>query len=148
MRPGKEAIAVDIERLQRIIKLLKDEGLSEITISEGETRITVRRDAAPVEAARPVPPAPANGESPVGDDGRFTLTAPLVGTFYRRPSPEDEPFVRPGDLVEPGTTVGIIEAMKVMNEIKAEQPGRLVRAMVDDGDPVEYSQILFIFERP
>jgi len=139
---------VELERLQQIVKLLKEQGLSEITLEEGDARVTVRQDlmvpTAPQVSVTPVAPPT---EQPAVDDGTFKLTAPLVGTFYRRPSPEDEPFIRPGDIVEAGTTVCIIEAMKVMNEIKAERTGRLVRALADDGDPVEFSQELFVFEK-
>ena len=138
---------MNIDRLLEIIKLLKDEGLTEITIAEGESRITVRREPGGLAGSAVPQAAPPLEVQPAADDGSFTLTAPLVGTFYRRPSPEEEPFVRPGDVVEPGTTICIIEAMKVMNEIKAERAGRLVRALVDDGDPVEFSQDLFVFER-
>jgi len=139
---------VELERLQQIVKLLKEQGLSEITVEEGDARVTVRQDlmspTAPQISVMPVAPSM---EQPVVDDGTFALTAPLVGTFYRRPSPEDDPFIRAGDIVEAGTTVCIIEAMKVMNEIKAERSGRLVRALAEDGDPVEFSQELFVFEK-
>jgi len=131
---------VEIERLRKLIELLKEEGLTEITVWEGEDRYTVRRSPAGPAA----PPAPKAEEI---QEGTFTLTAPLVGTFFTRPSPEDEPFVSPGDVVSPGDTVCVIEAMKVLNEIKAEQPGRLVRTLVEDGTPVEYGQALFVFER-
>jgi len=131
---------VEIERLRKLIELLKEEGLTEITVWEGEDRYTVRRSPAGPAA----PPAPKAEEI---QEGTFTLTAPLVGTFYSRPSPEDEPFISPGDSVSPGDTVCVIEAMKVLNEIKAEQAGRLVRVLVEDGTPVEYGQALFVFER-
>jgi acetyl-CoA carboxylase biotin carboxyl carrier protein len=74
------------------------------------------------------------------------LTAPLVGTFYRRPTPEDAPFVELGQVVNPGDTVCLIEAMKVMNEIKAETAGRLRVVMAEEGAPVEYGQVLFVFD--
>jgi len=131
---------VEIERLRKLIELLKEEGLTEITVWEGEDRYTVRQSP----SGRVESPASKGEESA---EGTFTLAAPLVGTFYSRPSPEDEPFVSPGDAVSPGDTVGIIEAMKVLNEIKAEKDGRLVRVLVEDGTPVEYGQALFVFER-
>jgi len=140
---------VELDQLKQIIDLLKAEGLSEITVCEGDQRITVRRDAhgvvvAPAAAATPPPEAAPAVED---DDGTFTLAAPLVGTFYSRPSPDAEPFVSAGAVVNPGDTVCVIEAMKVMNEINAEEAGRLRQVMVDDGDPVEYGQALFRFER-
>jgi acetyl-CoA carboxylase biotin carboxyl carrier protein len=76
----------------------------------------------------------------------LVLTAPLVGTFYRRPTPEDAPFVELGQVVNPGDTVCLIEAMKVMNEIKAETAGRLRVVMAEEGAPVEYGQVLFVFD--
>jgi len=130
---------VEIERLRKLIELLKEEGLTEITVWEGEDRYTVRK----------LPPGRGGSPAPNEEivEGTFTLTAPLVGTFFSRPSPEDDPFVSPGEAVSPGDTVGIIEAMKVLNEIKAEESGRLVRVLVEDGTPVEYGQPLFVFER-
>jgi biotin carboxyl carrier protein len=136
--------SVDLEELREIIKLLKEEGLTEITLCDGDERITVRREAgAPRARASDLPVT----ESALPEEpGTFPLTAPLVGTFFRRPSPDAEPFIAPGDIVEPGTTVGIIEAMKVMNEIKAESPGRVRRVLVEDGDAVEFGQPLVVFE--
>jgi len=137
-------VDVDIERLREIIRLLNDEGLTEITVCEGEDRITVRR--APERGGERAPrEEPAAGRAG-GPPGAFTLTAPLVGTFYRRSAPDEAPFVEPGDTVAPGETVAIIEAMKVMNEIKAERPGRLLRVLAEDGAPVEYGQDLLLFE--
>ena len=134
---------MELGELREIIKLLKEEGLSEITVWEGERRVTVRQEG----------PGVASGEAPVVIDtvrnkaaGATAVSAPLVGTFYRRPSPDAEPFVEEGAQVEPGDTLCIIEAMKVMNEIKAESAGRLRQALVEDGEAVEYGQPLFLFE--
>jgi len=140
---------VSEDRLHELIRLLKKEDLTEITISEGDRRWTVKQaaqgmpmpvHAQPVAAGEPEQPAPV-------DDGTFALPAPLVGTFYSRPTPEDDPFVQPGAVVEPGTVVGIIEAMKVMNEVHAETVGRVRRVLVEDGASVEYGQELILFER-
>jgi acetyl-CoA carboxylase biotin carboxyl carrier protein len=137
---------VNIEELREIVRLLKDEGLSEITVSDGESTITIRQahgHGAPVVAAAAA--APVAASAPAVPDG-LTLTAPLVGTFYRRPTPEDAPFVEPGQVVNPGDTVCLIEAMKVMNEIKADFAGRLRAVMAEEGAPVEYGQVLFVFD--
>ncbi len=146
---------MNIEELRAIVRLLKDEGLSEITVTEGDTTITVRQVLEPAAApavasvpviAAPAAPAPvAPAPTPPEPDG-FVITAPLVGTFYRRPTPDDAPFVEPGSVVNPGDTVGLIEAMKVMNEIKAEKAGRLRAVMVEEGVPVEYGQVLFVLD--
>ena len=143
---------MEMDDLREIIRLLKAEGLTEITVCEGDNRITIRRDpaggavpAAGVPAVTPVAAEPGALEIP---EGTFAVTAPLVGTFYSRPSPDHDPFVVAGGAVQPGDTICIIEAMKVMNEVKAERAGRLREVLVEDGAPVEYGQILFAFDRP
>ena len=135
---------MDENQLRELIRLLKAERLTEITICEGDERITVRQ-ASPGSSDAPASERPAPSAH-AASDGTFTLDAPLVGTFYTRPNPEDDPFVAPGDVVQPDDVVGIIEAMKVMNEVKAEQAGRVRRLLVEDGTPVEYGQELVVFE--
>ena len=135
---------MDLEELQRIIALLKEEDLTEITVSDGEKTITVRRD---VRARTPSAgeQAPERAEEQIAADD--VITAPLLGTFYSRPNPDEEPFVSEGDVVSAGDTLCIIDAMKVMNEIKAEFSAKIVEVLVEDGDPVQYGQPLFRFER-
>jgi len=139
---------VELEQIRDIIRLLKEEGLTEITICDGDQRVTVRREgqASVVSAPQAAPgqAQPIEGELP---ENVFELSAPLVGTFYRRPSPDDETFVAIGDIVQPGDTVCIIEAMKVMNEIHAEEPGRVRQVLLDDGALVEFGQALITFDR-
>jgi len=140
---------VELDQLQQIIQLLKAEGLSEITVQEGDQLITVKQEIA-VADVRPAPPlAPAAELQQVPEEAEdaLSLCAPLVGTFYRRPTPDAEPFVSSGDIVSPGDTLCVIEAMKVMNEINAEEPGRVRQVLVEDGDAVEYGQPLFTFDR-
>ena len=140
---------MDIEQLRELIKLLKAEDLTEITLAEGDTRLTIRREGVAersVAAATAAPAGAGTGSDSQADDGTFTLDAPLVGTFYRRAAPEDDTFVSIGDTVQAGDVVCIIEAMKVMNEIKAARPGRVIGVLAEDGDPVEYGQVLLRFE--
>jgi acetyl-CoA carboxylase biotin carboxyl carrier protein len=137
-------LVVEIEELKQIIGLLKEEGLSEITIWEGERRITVRQGGISQSVAAP---QPKTEEEIREEEGTFTFAAPLLGTFYSRPDPEEEPFVHPGDAVKVGDTLCIIEAMKVMNEINAEVPGRVKEILVEDGEGVEYGRPLFTFEK-
>jgi len=141
---------LNIEVLREIVRLLKDENLSEITVSDGESTLTVRQavgrgpDAAGAGAGSQQTLAAA--ATPEAAHDGLALTAPLVGTFYRRPTPEDAPFVEPGQVVNPGDTVCLIEAMKVMNEIKADVAGRLRTVVAEEGAPVEYGQVLFVFD--
>ena len=142
---------MELDQLHQIIQLLKAEGLSEITVCEGDQRITVRQGLGGATAQAPSPSLFAEpeqlseGEANVEDT--LALTAPLVGTFYCRPAADAEPFVSPGDVVSPGDTLCLIEAMKVMNEINAAEAGRVRRVLAADGEAVEYGQPLFIFDR-
>jgi len=131
---------MDMHELERLIRLLKEESLTEITLWKGDERITVRQSAPrPAQDDRPHSPESAT------QAGTFTLDAPLVGTFHRRPSPDAPPFVDEGREVKPGETLCIIEAMKVMNEIQAGRAGRLERILAEDGQTVQYGQPLFRF---
>ena len=138
---------LDIETLRELIRLLNEEKLTEITVADGNERVTVKRDpaAATVSAGIPVP-AGIPSEAAESDDTVFELPAPLVGTFYRKQAPDAPPLVEVGDHVRPGMTLCIIEAMKVMNEITAERPGILRAVLAQDGAPVEFGQPLFRFE--
>jgi len=130
---------------------MKEHDLSEIDIREGETRIKLRRGADPVvtvaapRAAAPVAAAPvAPVEQPKADDTYFAvIKSPIVGTFYTAPNPESPAYVKVGDHVGPETTVCIVEAMKVFNQIPAEVSGKITAALVENGQPVEFGQPLF-----
>jgi biotin carboxyl carrier protein len=135
---------VEFEELKKLIKLLKEEDLSEITLCEGERRITVRQERTAVSKGET---SQRDRTSHDQDEGTFAVSAPLVGTFYCRPTPDAEPFVTEGAKVEPGDTLCIIEAMKVMNEIKAESEGRLRQTLAQDGQAVQYGQPLFLLEK-
>jgi acetyl-CoA carboxylase biotin carboxyl carrier protein len=102
-----------------------------------------RREDGAREAAGP---APAEASADITADITADIASPLVGTFYAAPEPGAEPFVRPGDTVQEGQTVAIVEAMKLMNQVTAEVPGRVVEVLVRDGDPVEYGQPLIVVE--
>jgi len=136
--------AVNIEEVERIIKLLKAEDLTEITIWDGEKRITVCRESITGKENH----VRHDSSQVEGKENQFVFASPLVGTFYGQSSPEEEPFVSEGSLVKPGDTLCIIEAMKVLNEINATEHGRLVRILVEDGQTAEYGDPLFLFERP
>ena len=152
-----EEALVDMQELKDIIALLKEEDLTEITVADGDQRVTVKRVLQGSTLPHTGMPQNLSQTSHVLEASKaavpelpereFALTAPLVGTFYRRPSPQDDPFVVAGDIVQAGDTICIIEAMKVMNEIKAEESGRVRQALLEDGAVVEFGQALFIFER-
>ena len=137
------------ERIREIVRIVQESGVSEITIEEGGTRVSVRRteDMAPsvpagvtLSEGEPTPtPAPET-------DGLVRVEAPMVGTFYRAAEPGAPPFVEEGDIVEIGQTLCILEAMKLMNEIKAEVEGTVRIIHVGNAEPVEYGQLLFELE--
>ncbi|WP_200207342.1 acetyl-CoA carboxylase biotin carboxyl carrier protein [Micromonospora coerulea] len=120
-----------------------------VRLRSGETVLEVEwhgpAQAAPAPAPR-TEPDPAAPAEPPPEPGRLTVRAPVVGTFYRAPEPGAPPFVAVGDLIRPGQVVGIVEAMKLMNEVTADQAGRVVEVLVDDGQPVEYDQPLLALE--
>ncbi|CBS86304.1 acetyl-CoA carboxylase biotin carboxyl carrier protein [Azospirillum lipoferum] len=145
---------IDGDLVRKLADLLRETGLSEIEFAEGEKRIRVTRptaaqtvavQAAPVLAAAPVAAAatPASTK-PASHPG--AVTSPMVGTAYLAAEPGGTPFVRPGDVVKAGQTVLIIEAMKVMNPIKAPRGGTVVEVLVSDAQPVEFGEVLLIIE--
>jgi len=146
----------ETEYIEKLAKVLSETGLTEISLEDGEQAITLRKDvivasapqavvasapAAPVQAA-PTAPAEANALAKKGTP----ITSPMVGTFYKSPSPDAEPFVSVGSNVKQGDVVCIVEAMKMMNEIEAELSGKIVEICVEDGQPVEFGQVLMYVE--
>lgn len=123
---------MDLEELRRLCALMREEGLVELTVEEAGRRVTLRRAAQPL--APQVPPPPVQS---------ILVRSPVVGTFWIRPAPGEPPFVKVGDVVQPGQVLCIVEAMKVMNEIRAEAAGVVEEILVEEGDPVEYGQPLF-----
>jgi len=146
---------MDIRKVKKLIDLLDESGIHEIEIHEGEESVRIPRSpsGSAVAAAPAAMPAPAGeAAAPAGEaaapaapevDGH-PVTAPMVGTFYRAPSPGAKPFVEVGQTVEVGETLCIIEAMKMLNPIEADQAGTIRDILVENGNPVEYGQPLFI----
>jgi acetyl-CoA carboxylase biotin carboxyl carrier protein len=151
-------------RIEYLIHLVEKSDIAELEIWEGlgrRIRITKHgaavpsgqshpvQAAAPAPAAVPVPAAPAPAEAaPASEDDHLVkVVSPMVGTFYRAPSPEAPPFVEVGSHVLPGQTLCIIEAMKLMNEITAETSGSIRKILVDNARPVEFGQVLFLIEK-
>jgi len=143
----------EAERLREIIRVVQESGIGEVTIEEGEMRVTVRRTDERGEVplvSVPVPTAPVH-EEPAGTaepppSEIIPIESPMVGTFYRAPQPGAPPFVEEGDTVELGQTLCILEAMKLMNEVKAESEGVVRRICVDNAAPVQYGDVLFELE--
>ncbi|HEU4449702.1 MAG TPA: acetyl-CoA carboxylase biotin carboxyl carrier protein [Gaiellaceae bacterium] len=142
----------EAERLREIIRVVQESGIAEVTIEEGEMRVTVRRSDERAEgslARVAVPTAPVH-EEPEGatepPSDVIRVESPMVGTFYRAPQPGAEPFVEEGDTVGPGQTLCVLEAMKLMNEVQAEREAVVRRICVENAEPVEYGQLLFELE--
>ena len=148
--------SVNMDELRELIALLRENGLAELELEREDFRVRLRREGGSNSSdnSQPAPaPAPtatasstaATNPSPSAPPQQdlHVIPSPIVGTFYRSPSPSAEPFVKIGSNVEPETVVCIIEAMKLMNEIQAEATGEVVKIYVENGQPVEYGQPLF-----
>ncbi|MBI2561814.1 MAG: acetyl-CoA carboxylase biotin carboxyl carrier protein [candidate division NC10 bacterium] len=143
---------MDLKELKALLRLMEGNDVEELEVEEGGRRVRIRRRAAqaliPQAAMLPVPQATVQPAGAPAQDttGLIPVESPMVGTFYRAPAPGAEPYVKEGDIVQKGTTVCIIEAMKLMNEIEAEVKGRVARILVENGQPVEFGQTLFLLE--
>lgn len=147
---------MDIRKIKKLIELLEESGIAELEIHEGEESVRISRasQTAPpvVAAAAPLPPvaaavAPAAAEPPAEEPPRgHTVTSPMVGTFYSAPSPGAKSFVDVGQRVEQGDTLCIIEAMKILNQIEADKSGIVAAVLVENGQPVEYGEPLYVIE--
>jgi acetyl-CoA carboxylase biotin carboxyl carrier protein len=157
---------MDFKQIQELIKIINKSNIGELTIEENEFKLTIKQKEekvqtylapppAPVYTAPPAPgfgPAPAAAPSAPAEaaapkaDNLITIKSPMIGTFYRRSSPDKPNFVEVGDEITPGKIVCIIEAMKLFNEIESEISGKVVKLLVDDASPVEFDQPLFLVE--
>jgi len=148
---------MDVKDLKKIVALMNENGLVEIEIEEEGKRLRLRKAEAgmtpaavpgPAAGAAPAAPheSPGVGAAPLPPD-LHTITAPMVGTFYRSPSPDADPYVDVGSQVTPDKVVCVLEAMKVMNEIKAECTGEIVKVCVENGQAVEFGQPLFLVKK-
>lgn len=145
----------DLERIHELIEVMKNNDLVEIEIKHGEDKILLKRAQPQLPAITAVPvaspnlfAAPTDLNAPqqapaIEDQALEEIKSPIVGTFYTKPTPDSEPYVEIGSKVTPQMPVAIIEAMKVMNEIKAETSGTIVAVLVENGQAVEYGQTLF-----
>jgi acetyl-CoA carboxylase biotin carboxyl carrier protein len=159
---------MDFKQIQELIKIINKSNIGELSIEEGEFKITIKQkeeriqtimaapSAAPVYAPAPLPAAAPAGFSassaPAAEaaapkaDNLVTIKSPMIGTFYRRSSPDKPVFAEIGDEIAPGKVLCIIEAMKLFNEIESEISGKIVKVLVDDASPVEFDQPLFLVD--
>jgi acetyl-CoA carboxylase biotin carboxyl carrier protein len=145
---------MDLRKLKKLIDLVQESGIAELEITEGEEKVKIVKGGsvsvsagpgmAPAPEARPAAPAAAPAAEPAAGQEGHVVKAPMVGTFYRSPSPDAKPFVEVGQTIKEGDTICIIEAMKLMNEIEADASGVVKAILVENGQPVEYGQPLFI----
>jgi acetyl-CoA carboxylase biotin carboxyl carrier protein len=152
---------VDLRELKKLVALMTENSISELEIEEQGQKIRIKRGSngaaddfaaagvRMVPAPRPVPPPVEEPRSEAfmsPKDATVTINSPMVGTFFHAPQPGAAPFVRVNETVGPDTVVCIIEAMKIMNEVKAEMNGEIVGILVEDGESVEYNQPLFVIK--
>lgn len=159
---------MELKKIQNLIKFVANSGASEVSLETEEFKITIKTGSEPQETtvvqqipagmgmpvsmpqmqAQPAAPAPEAQAAPKADDtaNLVTVKSPIIGTFYRKPSPDKDVFVEVGDTVKEGDVLCVIEAMKLFNEIESEVSGKIVKVLVDDASPVEFDQPLFLVE--
>jgi acetyl-CoA carboxylase biotin carboxyl carrier protein len=152
---------MELRDIKALIALMRENGLVELEVEDkkGKIRLVRMSDSSPHPAAHPAAPPPSAGRAPAKKpaqaattaapeltDNQTLLRSPMVGTFYRAPSPEGPPFVQEGDMVQKGQALCIVEAMKMMNEIESQVAGRVIKILVENGQPVEYDQPLMVIE--
>jgi acetyl-CoA carboxylase biotin carboxyl carrier protein len=153
---------MDLRKLKTLIDLVSESGISELEVTEGEGKVRIVKNAPPVyvqpstsyapQYPQPAPLAPSAIDAPAAAPAApaaaapqgHIVTSPMVGTFYRAPSPGSDPFVQVGDTVKEGQTICIIEAMKLLNEIESDKSGVVKEILVENGQAVEYGQPLFV----
>ena len=139
---------MDIRKIKKLIEMLQDSDLKEIEVSQGDESVRISRDNKSQTYVEPVIQKQVVHEANVASEKVVhqeeiegnQITSPIVGTFYRKPSPDKDPFIKVGDVVQEGDVLCIIEAMKMMNEIKSDFSGKIVSIDAEDGHPVEYGQ--------
>jgi acetyl-CoA carboxylase biotin carboxyl carrier protein len=159
---------MNLKELKELIEFLIEKDIAEFELERGDVKVRIKRGSEPVVSAAPdtrfiavhsaPPPSPELGAAPVvspapgtsapakqpaPEEGLHIVRSPIVGTFYESPSPGSPPFVKPGDLVEAGQILCIVEAMKLMNEIESDVAGEIVKRLVENNAPIEYGQELF-----
>ena len=155
---------MNLKQIQELIKFVAKSGATEVDLEIGDVKICIKSppkgklamdpqliipQSQPPVSQPPVSQPPVSDTASLADSeekNHITVKSPIIGTFYRRPNPDTDPFVNVGDQIEIGTVVGIVEAMKLFNEIESEVSGKIVKVLVDDMSPVEYDQPLFLVD--
>jgi len=149
---------MDLRKVKKLIELLEESGLSEIEITEGEDKVRITKGGKrspqvkaiettqEAEALSVTEPADVNAQTK-NNNSFHEIRAPMIGTFYQSPDPDSEAFVKVGDPINEGDTLCIIEAMKMMNKIETDISGTIERILVQNGDPVEFDQVLFLVSK-
>ena len=158
---------MDLKEIQNLIKFVAKSGASEVKLEMDDVKITIRTGneadtkqvqqltvpvpmpatpVAPATVAAPAPAEPSKAEAAQGDDKYITIKSPIIGTFYRRPSPDKPIFAEVGQTIAEGDVLCIIEAMKLFNEIESEISGKIIKVLVDDSTPIEFDQPLFLID--
>lgn len=158
---------MDLKEIQNLIKFVAKSGASEVKLETEDLKITIRTGplgggqdttylqqfpmqaampAAPMPAATAAPAAPAEGKKDSDDSKYITIKSPIIGTFYRKPSPDKPPFAEVGQNIAKGDVLCVIEAMKLFNDIESEVSGKIVKVLVEDSSPVEFDQPLFLID--
>lgn len=165
---------MDLKEIQNLIKFVAKSGASEVKLEMDDVKITIKtgsdeskettivqqvpmggmhhqmpsgQPSGMQQQAEPAPASPADSAAPAQEDSKYiTVKSPIIGTFYRKPSPDKPPFIEIGDAVKEGDVLCVIEAMKLFNEIESEVSGKIVKVLVDDSSPVEFDQPLFLVD--
>jgi acetyl-CoA carboxylase biotin carboxyl carrier protein len=147
---SQELIRAVWEEARDLVKRLEGSTVQRFSVEAGDTKIEIERRAIMGSSEQPAVFTPAagatDGDGEAAMDGRHPIKSPLVGTFYRSPQPGSPPFVNEGDVVDAGQTVGIVEAMKLMNQVQADEGGKVSQILAEDGDWVEFEQTLMLLE--
>jgi len=152
---------MDIKEIKQLIKIVESSNINELEIEEENKKICIKKTsgnsmvqvqqvpmpAAPMAAPVAAPAASSPAAPEVKNDNIFEVRSPMVGTFYRAPSPDADPYTEVGNTVKAGDVLCIVEAMKLMNEIECEVSGKVTEILVENAQPVEYNQVLFLVER-
>ena len=148
---------MDLRKVKKLIELLEESGLSEIEITEGDDKVRITKsnklDTSTkfIETSQPIDAITSSNineeKSEVKNNSFYEIKAPMIGTFYQSPDPDSEAFVKVGDPINVGDTLCIIEAMKMMNKIESETSGIIERIVAQNGDPVEFDQVLFLISK-